>query len=149
MDFGLAAMMASLGVLALLEFNGKSADDYSEAFLSAYMIVFAFLLFLYELMWWKGIPFINKTLRKNFGFMYGIKGKGLYLIFIAFLTLGLENENNLKSLRMATGIAFLAIGVLHIFIVTLRPEIVEVYQPPTSGFTSSAAAAGDDGSAPV
>mmetsp|Transcript_12439 Transcript_12439/g.17367 ORF Transcript_12439/g.17367 Transcript_12439/m.17367 type:complete len:143 (-) Transcript_12439:115-543(-) len=142
-------MMAALGVLALLEFNGVSADDYSEAFLSVYMIVFAFLLFLYELMWWQGIPFINKGLRKNFGFMYGLKGKGFYMIFIAFLTIGLENESALKGLRWATGIALLGIGVLHLFLVMFNPELVEIYKPPTSGLSASAGAAGDEGSAPV
>lgn len=131
-------MMTALGVLTLIEFSGVS--DTSAAFLAAYMIVFATLLGAYEVMWWIGIPWINKMLRKNFGFLYGLKGKGLYLIFVAFLCLGLKNDSfskQVKILTWATGISFLAIGVLHLFIVCVHPTISEKYRAPTAGLSST------------
>lgn len=130
-------MMGALGVLGILDFNGNSADDYSSAFISCYMLLFAILLFTYELMWWKTINFVNKSLRKNFGFLYGLKGKAFYLIFVAFLTIGLEEFNDLKALRWATGISFLVMGVLHMFVVCARPEILMEYRAPTGGFDTS------------
>ena len=99
------------------------------------MILFAALLFCYELVWWVPIPMVNRTLRKNFGFMYGLKGKGLYMIFVAFLCLGLLDESNqtIKILGWATGIGFLAVGILHIFLILSNPDFVDEYKPPTAG----------------
>ena len=136
-DIGLAAMMTTLGVFTLIEFSGVS--DTAAAFLAAYMIIFAGLLGTYELMWWVGIPWINKMIRKNFGFLYGLKGKGLYLIFVAFLCLGLKNDDfgkQVKILTWATGISFLAVGILHLFIVCVHPAITEKYRAPTAGLSA-------------
>jgi hypothetical protein len=134
-------MMAALGVLTILEFIGSEVsinDVTSKPFLAAYMIIFAALLFLYELMWWAPMPVINRTLRKNFGFMYGLKGKALYMIFVAFLCIGLKNESNetIKILNWATGIAFLLTGILHYFLICTTPNILEKYKPPTAGLTN-------------
>jgi hypothetical protein len=137
-DIGIAALMATLGVLTLIELNGVS--DTAAGFLAAYMIIFALLLFVYELMWWVGIPTVNLVLRKNFGFLYGLKGKGLYLIFVAFLTLGLKNDSFGKivtSLTWATGFSFLGMGVLHLFLVCVHPTITDNYRAPTAGLDKS------------
>jgi hypothetical protein len=134
-------MMASLGILTLISFGFDSADEYSEAFLSVYMVIFALILFCYELMYWQGIAFINRSFRKNFGFMYGLKGKGFYLIFIAFLCLGLRDDSSsgVNGLDLATGIAWLAAGCIHVFIGFTMPEATEAYKPPTAGLISSTA----------
>lgn len=126
--------MAALGVLTLINFTGgKSTEDFSEAFLAVYMVLFAVLLFMYELMWWMSMPAVNKVLRKNFGFMYGLRGKGLYLVFVAFLCIGLGSDNSVQALTWATGISYLVVGVLHMFIVCSKPEISAKYQAPTAG----------------
>ena len=138
LDIGLAAMMTALGVLTLIQFSGVA--DTSAAFLAVYMIIFAALLGTYEVMYWVGIPWINKILRKNFGFLYGLKGKGLYLIFVAFLCLGLKNDSFsqlVKSLTWVTGISYLAVGVLHLFIVCIHPTISEKYRAPTAGLSAT------------
>mmetsp|Transcript_26060 Transcript_26060/g.38532 ORF Transcript_26060/g.38532 Transcript_26060/m.38532 type:complete len:198 (-) Transcript_26060:149-742(-) len=136
LNMGLAAMMAALGIMTLINFaGGQTTDDFSEAFLAVYMILFAALLFTYELMWWMSMPAINKVLRKNFGFMYGMRGKGLYLVFVAFLCIGLGTDNSVKALTWATGISYLVAGVLHMFIVCSHPEISAKYQAPTAGLS--------------
>jgi COPI associated protein len=140
---GLAAMMGALGILALIGFTPESAGtNLTAAFLSVYMVVFAVLLFLYELIWWQPFPHVNKMFRKNFGFMYGLKGKGFYLIFIAFLCLGLKDQNiggvaGVKGLDWATGLAWLAVGAFHLFISFTWPEANECYRPPSAGFTET------------
>lgn len=85
------------------------------------MIIFAAILFLYELCWWQPFPAINRTFRKNFGFMYGLRSKGFYLVFIAFLTIGLYDDEKLsiKGLDWAAGIGWLATGFFLIFVSVL------------------------------
>jgi hypothetical protein len=134
LGMGLAAMMAALGVLTIIEINKVGVgDDFSEPFLAAYMIMFALLLFLYELMWWTPMPGVNKAMRKNFGFLYGLRGKGLYLIFVACLCLGLGKDASVSALNWATGIAYLAAGCLHWFVVCFHPELAGQYVAPTAG----------------
>jgi COPI associated protein len=138
---GCAGLMAALGVLTLLETNVESIEEIAATpFLATYMILFALLLFFYELMWWMPVPAINRTLRKNFGFMYGLKGKGFYMIFVAFLCLGLMNEGSkmVEILGWATGISFLSVGVLHIFLIISNPDFMDAYRPPTAGLERSA-----------
>lgn len=129
----LCAGMMTLGILTLIEF--QKGMDISEAFVAAYMILFAALLALYEFMWWSTIDAINKSMRKNFGFLYGIKGKALYLIFVAFLTIGLESS--IRWLRYTVGIAFLADGALHLFLLCSKPDLVSSYKAPSGGLSES------------
>ena len=129
----LCAGMMTLGILTLIGFN--KTMDISEAFVAAYMILFAALLALYEFMWWSTIDSINKSMRKNFGFLYGIKGKAFYLIFIAFLTIGLEVS--IRWLRYTVGIAFLADGALHLFLLFSKPDLVSSYSAPSGGLSES------------
>lgn len=123
--------MCSLGVLGFMNLD-KRLDRLSESFICVYMILFAVLLFLYELMWWMTIPSVNKIIRMNFGFMYGVRGKGLFLIFVAFLSIGLDTGAE-EWLKYFTGISFLAGGFLHLFIVCYKPELVMNYKAPTGG----------------
>lgn len=138
LGMGLAAMMTALGVFTIIEINKAGVgDDFSEPFLAAYMIMFALLLFFYELMWWTPMPALNKVMRKNFGFLYGLRGKGLYLIFVACLCLGLGKDASVSALNWATGVAFLATGCLHWFVVCFHPELAGKYVAPTAGLMSA------------
>lgn len=133
---GLAAMMGSLGVLALIGYQLSTLDDLTLAFLCCYMIIFAALLFCYEFIWWQPIAALNIVFRKNFGFLYGLQGKGFYLIFTAFLSFGLLGKNTpskVNGLDWATGVAWLAGGVLHLFVACYMPEVNTIYKPPSAG----------------
>merc|ERR1712038_954688 len=96
---------------------------------------------LYELMWWMPIKGINLILRKNFGFMYKVQGKALYLIFIACLTMGLDKEvvGQFNWLRWFTGIAWGVGGVGLMFLRWTLPDLFEKYKPPTAGLDSTKA----------
>ena len=138
LGMGLSAMMVCLGVFTIIEINKNGVgDSMSEPFLAAYMILFAVLLFLYELMWWTPLPGVNKAFRKNFGFLYGLRGKGLYLVFVAFLCLGLGKDASVSALNWATGVAFLLVGCLHWFVVCFRPELAGQYVAPTAGLLTT------------
>jgi len=127
-SIGLAAMMCCLGAFGIME-----QTELAEIFVSIYMILFSVLLFLYELMWWYSIDSVNVNLRKNFGFMYGVRGKALYLIFVAFLVIGLKNDVSVKFLRYMTGGCFLGTGVLMLFLHYGKPDLLSNYQAPTAG----------------
>lgn len=138
LNLGLAAMMAALGVLTLIEVNSSgSITDLSEPFLATYMIMFALLLGLYELMWWTPFPLVNKQMRKSFGFLYGLLGKGFYLIFVACLCVGLGSDARIATLNYATGGCFMAAGILHIWVVCFRPQLAIQYVAPSAGLLSS------------
>lgn len=131
-------MMAALGITALIKMNWSGLDEITEAFLAIYMVIFAALLAVYEFVWWQPIASLNKTFRRNFGFMYGLKGKGFYLIFIAFLCLGMwqDDATAIKGLDWATGLAWLVGGAAHINIGCCWPDANEVYKPATAGLTA-------------
>ena len=109
---GLAAAMGTLGAMTVIDNRPSDLNDVTNCFLGVYMVIFAAILFIYELCWWQPFPAINRTFRKNFGFMYGLRSKGFYLIFIAFLTIGLYDADqvSIKGLDWTTGISWLATG---------------------------------------
>ncbi len=122
-------MMCALGVLGLIQFGVLS-----EIFVCIYMILFAFLLFFYELVWWTNIESVNKNLRINFGFMYGIKGRAAYLIFAAFLVIGLKDDVHAAYLRYLTGGCYLGTGILMLFLHYSKPDLLGTYEVSTAGF---------------
>mmetsp|Transcript_23231 Transcript_23231/g.32703 ORF Transcript_23231/g.32703 Transcript_23231/m.32703 type:complete len:209 (-) Transcript_23231:158-784(-) len=140
----LCGLMTALGVLAMIDYSkddAKEVKDYPEIFIAAYMVVFAALLFFYEFMWWITIDSLNKRLRKNFGFFYSIPGKAFYIIFVAFLCIGLENEriDNFKWLKWTTAISWLSTGGLLIFLRIWKGDFLQDYQAPIGGLTDNSA----------
>jgi len=128
--------MAALGVLAVIDYM-RNPIIVTDVFVGVYMVIFAGLLFSYEFMWWTPIDALNRSLRKNFGFMYGIRGKAFFIIFVAFLSLALitKRESNLiRYMTWATGISWLAVGIGHVLIFFYKPEMFVSYVSPTAGF---------------
>lgn len=134
---GLCAAMVSLGVFVIL--NNRSVKDFAEWFIASYMILFAGLLFFYELMWWCAVGPLNKIIRKNFGFIYSIRGKALYLIFVACLCIGIENNvlGDKAWLRWFTGLGWGISGVVLLGLTMTKSEMFEEYRVPTAGFDRS------------
>jgi len=123
--------MGISGVMGVAKNSGFSAD----IFVAIYMILFAILLFAYECMWWKSVDSVVRPLRKNFGFLFGIKGKATFIIFVAFLNFGLNSAGEpAKSLGLATGILFLINGVLHMGAYLKYPEYMEGAVPQVSSY---------------
>ena len=125
--------MTCLGVFAISK--NLAINNFQEWFIASYMILFSVLLFLYEFMWWCTIKSLNKELRKNFGFIYKIHGKALYLILVACLCIGISPDTlqELDWLRWFTGIAWGAVGVLMIIVQITRPDFFASYMAPTAG----------------
>ena len=114
--------MCTSGVFGLLSI---SAENFTNTCVALYMILFSILLFAYEVCWWKSIPPLTKTLRKNFGFLFGLKGKALFIVFVAFLNFGLTNDDDqTTNWGLYTGIAFFVSGALHLVIFLKWPELM-------------------------
>lgn len=76
--FATAIVMAFTGAKAIIDVN--DGDDIGSLFIGLYMFLFAVILFMYEVTCVKSIPIVDTFYAKNFGFLYGPVGKGLYLL---------------------------------------------------------------------
>lgn len=118
-DLGLGVMMGAVGVLGIQ--NAEDAgdeDDSNSIFLGGYMVVFAAILILYELVTMCRISFVDRFLKNNVGFMYSVYGRGAYMMFIAIICFSI---NDPKDLAIATGCCVGAMGLLQIVLYFIRP----------------------------
>ena len=129
--------MIALGVFVIMD--NMEFMDFAEWFIGAYMILFAALLFMYEAVWWCTIGSLNKIIRKNFGFMYKIRGKALYLIFVGCLSIGIDKNllGNMDWLRWFAGIGWGAAGFGLLFVSFTTPHLFENYYVPSRGFADN------------
>lgn len=74
---GLCVMNSAVAALCISE--ADSAKSTGQVFLSLYMIVFALVIFLFEISQIGPIKYLDDYFAKNFGFMYNPIGKGFYL----------------------------------------------------------------------
>jgi hypothetical protein len=77
-NLGLGIMVAATGALGLKE--STSVDDTGIVFVGIYLLIFAAILFIYEAVQICPCQFLDLPLKKNFGFLYGTNGKGLYML---------------------------------------------------------------------
>ena len=136
----LCAAMFALGVFAIMD--NFTVNDFTEWFIAAYMILFSVLLFLYELLWWCTIGPLNRLIRKNFGFIYKVRGKALYLIFVSCLCIGIDEKllGSMDWLRWVSGIGWGVAGLALLILSFTNAPLFENYYVPTKGFKDENAA---------
>lgn len=71
-------MVAATGALGVKDSN--SVNDTGVIFVGIYLIVFAAILFAYEMAQICPIEAFDLPMKRNFGFLYGPNGKGLYML---------------------------------------------------------------------
>ena len=116
---GLSVLMFLTALLGLSSVDGIS--DINQMFVGVYMICFSTMLLLFEVIQLQPIVALDHMYQRNFGFLYGVKGKGFFIIFIAFLSFGLGSN----SLCMLTGISMLALGGGMVGLFLKYPELFE------------------------
>ena len=84
---------------AVISLESVSLSSSGQVFVAVYMIFFSTLLFIFEGMQSQPIVWLDHMLRRNFGFLYSAIGKSAFIVFIAFLCLGLDGD-----LPLVTGI---------------------------------------------
>ena len=77
LNLGISVMMAATGALGVG--HATSATDTGNVFVGIYMIMFAAILFTFEVVQIRPCGAVDDFYKKNFGFLYGIIGKGLYI----------------------------------------------------------------------
>lgn len=70
--------MAFTGAKAVLDVD--NTDEAGSLFIGLYMFLFAVILFVYEVICIKSVEVLDNFYAKNFGFLYGPIGKGLYML---------------------------------------------------------------------
>mmetsp|Transcript_8353 Transcript_8353/g.14160 ORF Transcript_8353/g.14160 Transcript_8353/m.14160 type:complete len:179 (-) Transcript_8353:92-628(-) len=129
--FGTAILMAFTGTKAVIDTD--SGDDIGALFIGLYMFLFAVILFVYEVTCVKPIAVVDDFYSKNFGFLYGPVGKGLYLLFISIMAFGVaDDDGNPTTNGIITGVITLLMSVLHLGCAFRFPEYFdkkEKYHP--------------------
>jgi hypothetical protein len=75
---GLMVFMAATGALAI--YHSNDIDDTGVIFVGIYLMLFSALLFIYEVIQIAPCDALDNLYKRNFGFLYGIIGKCLFLI---------------------------------------------------------------------
>ena len=120
----LCAAMFITAVVHMQEVNGVTSSG--QLFVATYMIFFSILLAAFEVAQMQKIIWLDHMLRRNFGFLYSAMGKALFIIFVAFLCLGLDGASDMP---MMVGIAVATFGGAQVALYLKNPEYFE-YCPP-------------------
>lgn len=107
LDIFLSTLVSATGALGIK--SSTSITDANTIFVGLYLIFFSGILFFYECMQMCKCSAIDNVIKRNCGFLYGPFGKGCYLIFIAILTFGVTDPQNLA---LGTGIVTILWGIL-------------------------------------
>ncbi|RYG62484.1 hypothetical protein EON64_17785 [archaeon] len=114
-NMGAMVFMAATGAIGIA--NTDSINDTGVIFVGIYMLLFASVQFVFEISQLCPSSSLNTVMKKNFGFLYGTIGKGLFMLFMGILAFGLNpSGKQAKSMAIACGILVSAWGVLLILI---------------------------------
>jgi hypothetical protein len=78
MNLGSSLFMAATGALGVGSAN--NINDTGVIFVGIYMILFAAILFIFEVSQFCSGSSVDILMKRNFGFLYGHIGKGLYTL---------------------------------------------------------------------
>jgi hypothetical protein len=109
-------------LLGLLSVSG--VQQLGKVLTAIYMLFFASVLGIFEAYQLKPSAFIkiDHMYRRNFGFIFNPLGKSLYIIFIAFLSFGLEEP---ASLCFINGLSLCLFGGAQLALYLQYPELFE------------------------
>jgi hypothetical protein len=99
-NMGACVMEAACGALGIA--HTKSVKETALVFVGLYMILFAAIIFLYEMIQIRPCGYIDEVWKKNFGFLYGVGGKCCFIIFMGILAFGISEP--IYDMAMSTGV---------------------------------------------
>ena len=139
---GACAYMMACSVLSIMGNKGIATID--EVFLGLYVLLFATLIVAYESTRFcsesSPAELIERVYKRNFGFMLKAQTRGMFLIFVGFMVLGLAEKPNMV-LVMGCGVVTITTGVVFICLTCKDPDLFtdkpaqkpqEPYVPPDS-----------------
>eukprot|EP00588_Corethron_pennatum_P010742 CAMPEP_0194280716 /NCGR_PEP_ID=MMETSP0169-20130528/18468_1 /TAXON_ID=218684 /ORGANISM="Corethron pennatum, Strain L29A3" /LENGTH=188 /DNA_ID=CAMNT_0039025547 /DNA_START=74 /DNA_END=640 /DNA_ORIENTATION=+ len=135
-NLGTACLMAATGTIIIIDLVLDRVDP-TKTVEALYMILLSLLLGSYEILWWIPLPWLNKSLRKNFGFMYHMWGKTAYLVFAAFLFFSLLDSPDkwprTHWLAISSGIVLGVGALVHVMVLCKYKDLAKSYTSPTVG----------------
>ena len=75
-NLGIPFFLAYTGAMGLVSLTSYTSSSTATVFQSIYMLLFASLLFIYEAVQICPCKVVDDVLKRNFGFFYGVIGKG-------------------------------------------------------------------------
>ena len=122
---GIIALMYATGITGFGHIDRVSAGDVlSELFVCLYLMIFATLFLLNEVsVMVPSCTSLDLVLRRNVGFFYGVRGKAGFIIFCAFLSLGVMSSAG--GLALATGIVMCVDGIILLLSWLKYPDLVD------------------------
>jgi len=106
-----AILMAAAAVISL-----EIQSDVGLAFFAVYVFAFSILIFCFEV----NLSICSRPLAVNFGFLYTLPGRLLFLLFVAFMIFSLQ-----IPLAYAAFALLLAVGLLHVVVIFRFPRFEE------------------------
>ena len=134
----LTAYLCCSGVFALI--GAAGLKDLDEVFLGLYVLLFALGIFAFEATRFVSssdpAQYVEAVYRRNFGFMLKAPTRGMFLIFVGFMALGLNSP--IKYLTLFCGILTVVTGIVYILLACRDPDLFseastsspEPYAPP-------------------
>eukprot|EP01036_Dinobryon_divergens_P025443 gene25443-33993_t len=113
----LCILMFATSIIGVQYINGVETSG--KIFVATYMFFFSLLLFSFEVVQIWPVEWIDHIYRRNFGFLYGALGKSFFIIFIAFLSFGLDEP---QSLTIMTGVIWACFGGIQVALYLKYPE---------------------------
>jgi len=127
-NMGLMIFMSAVGVLGIL--NSTNVNDTGVIFVGLYLVIFAAIEFMYELAQLLPLESLDLLVKKNFGFLYGVNGRGAFFLLVGILCFGLSTP---RDLAIASGVVIAFWGCLIMLVALLKPDYFpkkEKYSPP-------------------
>ena len=112
----LAVLMIIAAVEALIALD--HVNEVTLIFVATYQIFFGLLILSFEMV--EINSNLDYMLQRNFGFLYTRLGRPLFIIFVAFISFGLET-----TLGLVAGIVLLCFGLLQIGLFLKYPDVLE------------------------
>ena len=122
LTLGLCVLMFATAVIRLETIDEVGQSN--QIFVAVYMMFFSTLLFTFEAVQTRPIEWVEHMLKRNFGFLFNAVWKALFIVFIAFLCLGLDG-----TLAFFTGVLVAGFGAAQIALYLKDPRWFE-YKPP-------------------
>jgi hypothetical protein len=105
----------------------------TDMYIGTYMVIFALILFVYEIGYLTKLEFVNDIVKRNFGFLFGPIGKCCYCLFISLMVFGMTQPANLV---LACGISVACWGPFQVVYYMRFPDHwdkIEKYDPKKDG----------------
>ena len=77
-NIGLMIFVSAVGVIGILDSN--NVDDTGTVFVGIYLLIFAMIEFTYEVSQIIPSESLDELVKKNFGFLYGVNGRGMFFL---------------------------------------------------------------------